>query len=107
MNNDYMKRGYLLPEGCKDLIDVLNPTLQHKSAQESRTTAPLPPLIGEMTVPNQTTVRELAEVLKQKPFRIIADLMEIGVFATPHQQIAFDIIAQVVRRYGYAAKKAV
>lgn len=23
MENEYMKRGYLLPEGCKDLIDVL------------------------------------------------------------------------------------
>src|SRR5258707_1071346 len=26
MNYDYCKRGYLLPEGCKDLIDVLNLT---------------------------------------------------------------------------------
>jgi len=24
MNFDYSKRGYLLPKGCKDLIDVLN-----------------------------------------------------------------------------------
>jgi hypothetical protein len=23
MEHDFMKRGYLLPEGCKDLIDVL------------------------------------------------------------------------------------
>jgi len=25
MNYDYSKRGYLLPEGCKDLIDVSEP----------------------------------------------------------------------------------
>ena len=25
MNYDYSKRGYLLPEGCKDLVDVIRP----------------------------------------------------------------------------------
>lgn len=25
MENEFMKRGYLLPDGCKDLIDVLRP----------------------------------------------------------------------------------
>ena len=40
MNGDYSKRAYLLPEGCKDLIDVLN--LQKKTAQ-GRTVHPSPP----------------------------------------------------------------
>ena len=33
MDHDFMKRGYLLPEGCKDLIDILvrarQPSPQH------------------------------------------------------------------------------
>ena len=32
-------------------------------------------------------VRDLAEQLKQKPFKIIADLMQVGVFATVNQAI--------------------
>jgi hypothetical protein len=28
MEHDFMKRGYLLPEGCKDLIDVLKKSKQ-------------------------------------------------------------------------------
>jgi hypothetical protein len=39
MENEFMKRGYLLPDGCKDLMDVLKPKEQqplllHPSAVE-------------------------------------------------------------------------
>ncbi len=37
MNNDYSKRGYLLPEGFKDLIDVLK--LKGKTHHRHQTTA--------------------------------------------------------------------
>ena len=53
------------------------------------------------------TVEELAAALRQKPFQIIADLMEIGVFANVHQEVAFDVVTKVVRKYGYTAKRAV
>ena len=45
-------------------------------------------------------VRELAEQLKQKPFKIIADLMEVGVFANVNQAIDEKIAAQVCAKYG-------
>ena len=45
-------------------------------------------------------VRELAEALKQKPFKIIADLMESGVFANVNQAIDEKIAAQVCAKYG-------
>ena len=107
MDYDYKKRGYLLPEGCKDLIDVLKPKTPPKPAtpQTSRP-APAPPIAGEMTVPAQMTVGELAAALNQKPFQIIGDLMAIGVFANLHQPVDFEIITHVVRKYGYTAKKA-
>jgi hypothetical protein len=82
MEYDYKKRGYLLPEGCKDLIDVMQPPgqpMQNPKAPASP--APLPPIVGELMVPEQMTVAELAAVLKQKPLKIIADLMGMGVFA--------------------------
>lgn len=103
-----MKRGYLLPEGCKDLIDVLKPKVQRGAPpMQPATPASLPPIVGEMTVAAQMTVSELATALAQKPFRIIADLMEIGVFANVKQELDFETISRVARKYGFTAKRAV
>lgn len=110
-----MKRGYLLPEGCKDLIDVLNLKVQHNPElppilQKTKTAAggPLPilPILGEIIVPDTMTVADLAMALKQKPFHIVADLMELGLFATAEQQLPFDMIARVAQKHGYIAKRA-
>ena len=46
-------------------------------------------------------VRELAVQLKQKPFKIIADLMELGVFANVNQAIDEKIAQQVCAKYGF------
>ena len=45
-------------------------------------------------------VRELAEALKQKPFKIIADLMEAGVFANVNQAIDEKFAVQICAKYG-------
>ena len=122
-----MKRGYLLPPGCKDLIDVLN--LKEKQQQALLTGLPhlpplpkvfvtpwkptsvskpasLPPAKGEIIIPPETTVGELAALLDQKAFRIIGDLLEIGVFATVTEVIGFETISKVARKYGFTAKRA-
>jgi len=46
-------------------------------------------------------VRELAEQLKQKPFKIIADLMEVGVFANVNQPIEEGIAQRICAKYGF------
>jgi translation initiation factor IF-2 len=46
-------------------------------------------------------VRELAEQLKQKPFKIIADLMEVGVFANVNQPIEESIAQRICAKYGF------
>src|SRR5207237_4677602 len=46
-------------------------------------------------------VRELAEQLKQKPFKIIADLMETGVFANVNQAIDENIAQKICAKYGF------
>lgn len=110
MDYDYKKRDYLLPEGCKDLINVLklnDQPVQPRPAMTPATPLPLPPIAWEIKVAEQMTVYDLATVLKQKPFLIIADLIEFGVFATVHQQIGFETIAKVVQKYGYTAKRVV
>ncbi len=107
MENEYMKRGYLLPEGCKDLIDVSKSKAQHKPMPTKPSPpTPLPPITGEMIVSAQMTVSELATARTQKPFKIIADLMELGIFVTVKHQLDFNTITRVVRKYGFTAKKA-
>ena len=107
MQNEYMKRGYLLPEGCKDLIDVWKVKgLPRSATSKSWSPAALPPVIGEMTVPAGMTISELAASLTQKPFQIIADLMELGVFANVKDEVDFDTISKIVRKYGFIAKRA-
>jgi len=46
-------------------------------------------------------VRELATQLKQKPFKIIADLMELGVFANVNQAIDEKVAQQLCAKYGF------
>jgi len=117
-----MRRGYLLPEGCKDLIDVLplerpSPPGNWKGfiavskfkPQVWKTNwiaaaTPLPPIVGELVIPDRSSVAQLAALLGQKPFQIIADLLGLGVFAGLHQPLDFDIISRVARKYGFVAK---
>ncbi len=46
-------------------------------------------------------VRELAEQLKRKPFQLIADLMELNVFANVNQAIDEAIAEKICAKYGF------
>jgi translation initiation factor IF-2 len=60
------------------------------------------PTTGEVIVIKPPiVVRELAAQLKQKPFKIIADLMGLGVFATVNQAIDEKIAQQLCAKYGF------
>ena len=104
---EFMKRGYLLPEGCKDLIDAFgsrarpSPKLAHGGSLP-----PPPPITVEMTFPAELTVSELAATLSRKPFLIIGDLMKLGLFVTVSYKLDFDTISKLVRYYGIDAKRA-
>ena len=54
-----------------------------------------------ITIKPPIVVRELAEQLKQKPFKIIADLMELGVFANVNQAIDEAIAQKVCAKYRF------
>jgi translation initiation factor IF-2 len=60
------------------------------------------PTTGEIIIIKPPiAVRELAGQLKQKPFKIIADLMELGVFANVNQAIDEKIAQQLCAKYGF------
>jgi translation initiation factor IF-2 len=60
------------------------------------------PETGEViTIKPPIVVRELAEQLKRKPFQLIADLMELGVFANVNQAIEEEVAKKVCAKYGF------
>src|SRR5208282_620729 len=70
------------------------------------TAAPSPKFIAPETgevivIKPPIVVRELAVLLKQKPYKIIADLMELGVFANVNQAIDEKIAEQLCAKYGF------
>jgi hypothetical protein len=121
MENEYMKRGYLLPKGCKDLTDVVKPENNPKFVWPSlpgkaafyetaiiswKKSDPLTPLMRQIFVSPHTTVKELAALLGQKPFTIICDLVQVGTFASVDDLIDFKTVSVVARKYGFEAIKA-
>lgn len=133
MYYDYNKRSYLLPPGCKDLIDLLRLEEQKKRASiqlpfskgeifaagsaealspwklKKKKDSQDPPTIlplREVIIPAEILVRELADIAGQKPYKIIADLMEIGIFASVKQAVQFDAASRILKKYGITAKRA-
>ncbi|HOX57365.1 MAG TPA: translation initiation factor IF-2 [Candidatus Paceibacterota bacterium] len=54
-----------------------------------------------ITLKPPIVVRDLAEQIKQKPFKIIADLMETGVFANVNQAIDEKVAQRICAKYGF------
>jgi len=115
MENEFMKRGYLLPEGCKDLSDVAKLKLnQEKLSGFFKVTTmakiamqpALPPITRQVLVPPNTTVKQLAALLELRPFDVIGDLMKLGIFAMTDFLIDFKTISDVARMHGFFAIKA-
>jgi translation initiation factor IF-2 len=62
----------------------------------------VPPETGEIiTLKPPIIIRDLAEQLKRKPFQLIADLMELGVFATVNQAVDETVAQKLCAKYGF------
>jgi len=61
----------------------------------------LPPNAPVVSLKPPISVRALAEKLNQKPFKIIAELMELGVFANVNQTMDVDFARAICAKYGY------
>jgi len=72
-----------------------------KPAEPAVPKVQLPADVKVISIKSSIVVRELAEQLKQKPFKIIADLMEVGVFANVNQPIEESIAQRICAKYGF------
>jgi hypothetical protein len=128
MENEFMRRGYLLPEGCKDLMDVLKlKGPQHLSAKSLplilpekavkmwgiqafqwakafESAIPNVPIKGVLRIPKQISVAQLAAMLGQKPFQIIAEMMTLGIFLD--KELDFKSASKIAQKHGFFVQRA-
>ena len=64
-----------------------------------------PPQEPHIDIPDPVVVRDLASALRKKPFKIIADLMEIGQFANVTATVGFQTASKVAWKYGFYARR--
>jgi hypothetical protein len=118
MENEFMKRGYLLPAGCKNLADAMKLPKEVTKVQTSKVplSLPLPPTKGIILIHKHMTVLDLALLLGQNPFRFAMDLVEMGAIQRPPTtsesdsvetvQLDFVTISRIARKYGFVAQNA-
>ncbi len=58
-------------------------------------------------VPDSVEVKELARLLGLKPFKVVADLLEMEVFKDAAESIDFSTAATVAKKHGVVAKRLV
>jgi translation initiation factor IF-2 len=51
-------------------------------------------------------LKELASAVGQKPFRIVADVMELGQMKFVGDPVDFKTAAKIAKKYGFVAKRA-
>ena len=62
---------------------------------------------GSIFVPDYVEVKELARLLRLKTFKVVADLLELGIFKDADEYIAFSTAATVAKKHGVVAKRLV
>jgi hypothetical protein len=66
----------------------------------------LPPITGEIVVPERVSTVEVASLIGKKTHEVISDLMLLDVFILPDEPLPFDTVSKVLRAYGYIAKRS-
>ena len=58
-------------------------------------------------VPDYIEVKELAKLLGLKPFKVVAGMLELGIFKHADELIDFSTAATIAMRHGYVAERIV
>ena len=56
-------------------------------------------------IPDPVILKQLAGSLHQRPFRIVADIMELGRLVFARDPIDFETASKVAKKYGFLARK--
>jgi translation initiation factor IF-2 len=56
-------------------------------------------------VPDYIEVGELAGLLGLKPFKVVAELIKLGIFKHADELIEFSLAGTIAQKYGFSAEK--
>ena len=98
---DNDERGYLLPLGCKDLLDAI----KHEEANKSEP-ASYPPITRKVMLPNVVAVRFLAEVSGQEPETVTALMNTLHILVDVNRSVDFAAAQKVLRYFGIWAERS-
>jgi hypothetical protein len=56
-------------------------------------------------VPDDIEMKELAELLGLKPFKVVAGVLELGMFKHADELIDFSTAATIATKHGYVAER--
>jgi len=101
-NEDNRERGYLLPPGCKDLLDVI----KLPKAPEPGS-APYPPITRKITLPNVVAVRFLVETSGQDVETIVALMHKLRIIVDVNRSVDFGTAQKILRHFGIWAERGV
>ena len=64
----------------------------------------LPPEGPYIEIPDPVVLKELAAALRQEPFTIVADVLELGHLKFASDPIGFKTAAKIAKKYGFQAR---
>jgi hypothetical protein len=100
-NQDYSKREYLLPQGCKDLTDAIK-----RGEASIPQPVPEPPIYLRVTLPEKVSVKYLAERSGQTLRAIVALMHQWRIIVSVDRSVDFEDAAKILRRYGIQANRS-
>lgn len=50
-------------------------------------------------------VKDLASSIRVKPFKVVDDLMQLRIFKSPDETVAFETAVIIARKHGYRAER--
>jgi len=56
--------------------------------------------------PEKVTLRFLANLLRVKPFRVVADLLDLRILANADEAVSFETALEILRHHGYTVHEA-
>ena len=100
-NQDYTKRDYLLPAGCKDLADAVR--CEGESYFRS---VPDPPITRRITLPEKVSVQFITKTSGQTIYVVAALMSRLRIFVSVQRSVDSDDAAKILRKFGIEAVRA-
>ena len=100
-DDDFHKRGYSLPEGCKDISDAI----KQREGTKQPPAPQFPPITRRVKLPSTVAVRFIAEVSGKSLQSIMHLMWQLHIGGEPNRSIEFEKAQRILRHLGIWAER--